>query len=265
MSTVHVAIPVYHRVELVMQALGCLGISYLGGHRVNIMLVVNGADASELRGITERAERIAERGPFTSFQLKVVQENKGKAVAVNGALGSLICMNGLPDFVLSLDSDLVPLSRQWLPELIRAFERWRILLPTRPIGALAADIVGLESHFLGVDPSAIGKLSAGGYSFRIETRNRGIAGGCLLVPGKLWAEIGGYRAQKIHGDDDGPFMGSLAALGLLCPVVSNVQFFHPPDDPGYREWKLRAIAGTLAPEEAKGYVFPEKARLEVAS
>lgn len=270
MSTVHVAIPIYHRPEVVMVALETLALSDFGGHAVSLGLAINGAEPEFLMWLRNWGAR-STFAPFVNAHVylsvtrnadvqKRKPKNLGKPHAVNRCLEQLRIEHGVPDFVLSLDSDLRPLDLDWLPEMVRAFESWEFLRLSAEarLGALSADQHGNSGHFLGELALARSNRHVGGYVFSTALNNHGIAGGCLLVPNSVWTEIGGYRARKIHGDDDGPLMLDLAKKGYTAAVLEDVRFFHPPDlDPGYLAWKLRALAGAMMPEEADGYRFRE--------
>jgi hypothetical protein len=71
------------------------------------------------------------------------------------------------------------------------------------------------------------------------TRQREVAGGCLLVDLAFWRRIGGYRVMGIYAGDDGCLFQDAKRQGAFFALVASLPVIHPPDqNMAYAHWKL---------------------------
>jgi len=75
-------------------------------------------------------------------------------------------------------------------------------------------------------------------------RYNSVAGGCVILPKKVWDSIGNYSTYgEVYGFDDGLMMQSVFGKSLKVGVMDDVKLTHPhDDDKGYKKWKSQNIS-----------------------
>lgn len=239
-------LPLYHKEEETLDCLKAFSETNLEGLGLSVVLAVNGASETfldKLKGIqTGDLPGIPNGASAHMLQLP----NPGKGVAVNTAV-SIYAQH--PDFILSLDSDMVPVSPLWLRILTDSYQRL-VLDPSCRLGALATQQVGMCCH-VPVEPRFHTYKE---FSYTFARHNQGIAGGCILTPYSVWCELGGYKAHRVYGSDDAFYMQDLHEAGYEAAIAENCVLYHPSNtDPCYADWKRRACQDKLTEKEMKGY------------
>lgn len=253
-DVVGIFVPVYHREDKVVESIkSLLATDVLWGksgvpERVSmqVMVGVNGASKSLMKFLANPPGLERFKYTFGDYRIYKAPRNVGKPRIVNDMVVDLAGTVHM-DYVLSYDSDMVAKDPLWLLRMLEAF---RMFPMWRDLGALSANQAGECCHVIDKDPV---KWTAGRYSYTSRAGNEGVAGGVLLTPYHVWRTIGGYTAHRIYASDDGHYALECARRNLLMCVVNEVELYHPPgDDQEYIEWKRRAVANRLFPEEYEG-------------
>jgi hypothetical protein len=152
--------------------------------------------------------------------------------------------------IISYDSDIIVTDPDWILKFVKIFENYK---GEKKIGALCAQQTGNCCHVLDKDPY---EIKVGKFSLVGRQGNEGSAGGMLIIQRSIWEMLNGYRAFSKYGSDDGHMALDLANNNLIMPVVLEIEVFHPfEENPGYIDWKVRAIKGKLTQEEEIGFKF----------
>lgn len=247
-TVVGLFIPVYHREAKVRACLEALAKMQQDPiDEIHVRIGFNGGPTSLLAYL----ENGVPKGWYESYAVYNPMANVGKGTIVNKMVEDL-AEYGRPDYVISLDSDIVVQHPHWVENFISMFEmcpRWKDL------GGVAAQQEGECCHVLTNNPKTLPSFLPG-CTYTVVPDNEGVAGGAILTPYRVWRTLGGYRAHRIYASDDADFMFACAQHKLIVPVVSDraVTVLHPTgDDTDYREWKLRAARDKLSPDEVPGF------------
>lgn len=221
----------------------------LRGLDLSVVFAVNGADDELLQyieGVTCLRLPGVPNGAHADRHLMLT--NPGKGASVNEVVRKELAKGGaLPSFILSMDSDLVSHNPKWLHNLLDGYYRASRM---RRIGAVVSDQTVNCCH-VPLNPISVGM---GEMEIVFAEGNNGIAGGCLLTPLSVWLELGGYKAHRVYGSDDGHYMQSLHEAGYKSCIVKSCSLAHPhPRDVAYQDWKVRACRDQLADSETRGY------------
>ena len=197
-------------------------------------------------------------------------ENLGKGIAVN----KVAAMYDF-DYLVSIDSDMICLSDSWLRCMLTSYE----LINNESkftMGSLCTQQLGNSCHkvTLGengcisinlndlavqeqrkyLDPMHVTRYDTDAVNLISQDNDGGIAGGVLMTDNNTWNLIGGYRATKLYGTDDGFYHAECQRHKRLVGYLDNVQFYHPYeflDD--YNKWKFGVAASDeeFVPHETK--------------
>jgi len=239
-------LPIYHREEETLACLDAFSRTSLEGINLTVVLAVNGARDTFLDTLKKMTSG-DEVGIPKGAQVRLLNlPNPGKGVAVNTAVRLYADKT---DFVLSLDSDMVPTSENWLKIFVESFQE--LIANKIRVGAISSQQVGMCCHV----PVSGEFRNYGKFSYTFANGNQGIAGGCLLTPYAVWCELGGYRkSPNVYGGNDGYYMYDLYQSGYIAAIAENCVLFHPPStDAKYADWKRRATIGKLREDERKGF------------
>lgn len=241
-----IVIPVYYRDELAYNSVrSILGLTQVPhGVKVKVVVVINKVEHPKtidtLRGCV---------GFDIDYEVVEFPENLGKAKAVN-----TIASSESFDFLISIDGDMLCVSRSWLVDMIELYITYNrnpiyanidgIRTPVK-LGALCSNQTGNGCHILTrTSPGAIVNKHR---STLITKIGYGVvAGGVLMTDSGTWKSIGGYDGTKIYGGDDGYYSYMCHNKHLLMGYIEEVSFFHPYDmSPEYVEWKRNVISDQL--------------------
>ncbi len=250
MSKINICIPVYYRDDLVKNCLECLRHTNTNGLDVVLNIGLNGVRNSFIQDYLEPYVLSVKGSVFSDINVFDPGENIGKAKIINHMANTI---NDF-DYLVSIDSDMQMTDDDWLVKFVGIFED---KTTSYRIGALCANQINNSFHKI----SDFKKISIGGFSITCTPGNSGIAGGVMITDANTWNTLGGYRANKIFGDDDTIYAIECYRRGLIMGYVDEILFFHPSDtDVDYLQWKGKAKANVLEYFETNGYY--ELARYE---
>ena len=180
------------------------------------------------------------------FPIKIHKfpENIGKAKAVNEVV---ILENYDFDYLISLDSDMICIDKQWLPKMLTTYigyNREPLVNSSKGIvklGCLCSNQLGYNVHKCTEKDLAI---SIYDYTIISSSQNIGVAGGLLMTDIGTWKLLGGYNTSKIYGTDDGYYNVDCYKHNLLSGYLKEVSFYHPYEfNDEYRKWKNDVVFG----------------------
>lgn len=167
-------------------------------------------------------------------------DNLGKGIAINRIASKYDF-----DYLVTIDSDMICLDKNWLGDMISTYE---IFNKTASInmGSLCSNQIGNTCHLVIPNINGCRKINIDPQRTLITMNNDGgIAGGCLMTNAKTWKGIGGYRATKLYGTDDGFYHAECQRRKLMVGYLEEVKFFHPYEfDDSYRKWKDEIALGS---------------------
>lgn len=241
MFKISIFIPVYYRDELVKHCLTSLKYTDTKDLHVTLNLGLNGARQSFIKDFLESYISEVKGTVFADVNVFDPGENIGKGKMVNHMARTL---NDF-DYLVSIDSDMEMIDGGWLKNFINIFTH-----ADMKIGALCSNQINNSFHKI----SDCKKVVIEKFSVVCTPGNIGIAGGVMITPFAVWANIGGYKANKIFGNDDTTYATDCFIRGLVMGYVDEIEFFHPKDDDiDYLHWKSKAKSNKLNYYENDGY------------
>jgi len=246
MNKVAVIIPIYHRESDTIKCIDSFKNLVHGGNEIIIYLAINGASEGLMKYLVETTKDIINSNISVSVRTEDV--NLGKPKVVNYHAERAIRDNDV-DFIISMDSDMVPEDNAWILKFI---DSWNSLMLSSSIrvGAICGNQSGQNCHV----PLEAQVFTASERQYTSATGNNGIAGGVLFTSSQMWESVGGYHAHRVYGSDDGHFCLAMQQRNFRVVISNDNTFYHPfPDDAGYVKWKQKAIQDNLSEEEKKGY------------
>lgn len=187
---------------------------------------------------------------WKQIELAVADRNTLMEVHVHrydGNLGKAFIVNDLFDkydgarygFLFSMDSDIILDST--VPNILeRSMKIFRRFGMFGRLGLIAYEQNRASQH---IKSSSMEKRVVGGESLLISHKGLGVAGGCLFIPTKIFAEVGMYRIMGTYGGIDGYLMKDLVGKRYKVAIVESISVIHPEDSDlsggEYTRWKTK--------------------------
>jgi O-antigen biosynthesis protein len=220
-----VIIPLYRRIDFVEYQMALFSRSW-DRAQIEILYVLD--DPAKRRELEILARSIYERFRIP-FRLLLLESNVGFAAANNAGLRA-----ARGDFVCFLNSDVFPITDQWLERLVAG------LSGSPNLGIIGARLL-FEDGSVQHEGCYYGTLSEFGNWTFVEHLNKGrrpdasrdiqlrdaITGACMVLKRSLALELGGFDEQFIIGDfEDSDLCLKIRARGLSCAVDMAVPMYH---------------------------------------
>jgi len=189
-------------------------------------------------------------------------ENLGKGIAVNKIAAKYDF-----DYLISIDSDMICLDSDWI---LLMFNSYELLNRARKlsVGSLCTQQIGNSCHKVTPNENGSTKIDLNQLVINEQKRHYtnhpdriitdlgppnylitqeydgGVAGGVLMTDRHTWSLIGGYRATKLYGTDDGFYHAECLRNKLIVGYLERVKFYHPYEFlDEYNRWKFDVAAG----------------------
>lgn len=241
--------PVFYRTEKTKNFLSSL--MYTDYETINFKLIiaVNAADASLTKFIKKWQSDFGKLHGDSNIEVLWHKENLGKGKAINQAVKQFED-EVKPNFIVSMDSDIVHIDRLWLRKSIQTFsdynEHYKNNKKVKALGLMSpnmlSDKVSMNNHYIGRIPAYDIKVK--NWSCWTSDKNTGIAGPCFVIDYNAWKKIGGYYDALYIGGNDAHMLYDLHLNDYHAIINKDIYFIHPHDDKNeneYREWKSNMI------------------------
>ena len=246
MNKIGIFIPVYFREDQVKKSL--LSLLKTNTHELNVTIHIgiNGATKTTLDFLKEYKNTFFPTSTFNGLFFYNYNKNIGKAKIIN----SMVNKQNI-DYVVSYDSDIEVVDINWLHKFLYILKEYNTN-NNGELAALCGNFIGNNVHIADIVGRKSRKINKK-YTIVTTNNNKGVAGGVLITYKKIWDYIGGYKADKIFGSDDGDFMISCNKIGKIVAYVEEIKFYHPNDDEEYHVWKVKACENKLSDDELNGF------------
>lgn len=235
--------PIFMRTEKTLSFLSSLIGKDYEGLDLRLALGVNRASERLLKGIYDWKEKFeaAHRLP-----VKVVEfeNNQGKGKALNH-LVKVMTDGWEPDYICSLDSDVIQVEFRWLKRMLGCFESYAHE-DGRRLGLVSPnhlnDMLSVNIH--DIQPRNQIKMKVGEDHCMYSPDNSGIAGPCFLVAYEAWKAVGGYYDALYIGGNDAYMLQDLHRVGYRAIIDLSLFIMHPrplPSEEGYVAWKYDMV------------------------
>lgn len=243
-SKVLIVTPVYYREQKVKNFLSSIFYSNYSGLEIKLVIVINECNDALRSYIKNYAENFNKINGEDTCHIIEYPKNVGKGKAINDGV-DMYAQEFNPDYLCSIDSDMVFVDVDWLKELVNTFPEYDSHYKNKktvpPLGLVSPyqitdDAVSQSVHRLTNGFNII----AGKYSCWTSASNQGIAGGCFLIRYELFKRIGGYHTKTYIGGNDAHILGELHRMGYKAVVNRTVNSIHPKDtdtEKEYMKWK----------------------------
>ena len=246
MIKVLIVSPVFLRTEKTINFLSSLMGKDYGGIDLKVCLGINKASEGLVCFINAWAKQFESTHTGTSVIIKNFTSNQGKGKALNYLVENF-SSKGVwePDFICSIDSDVVQIQYKWMKRLIEIFHKFKEFDGNR-LGLvspnLLEDSVSCNIHTLEKCNGSV--IYVGNYPCTYTQENSGIAGPCFMISNEAWKSVGGYYDALYIGGNDAYMLQDMWRKGYRALVSNDLYVIHPrPTAPEeqYTRWKHNMV------------------------
>lgn len=243
--------PVFYRTEKTQNFLSALMYNNYDELTFKLVIAVNAAKPALEAFIKKWEVDFKKIHGDNSVHVIWHETNIGKGKALNGAVKEFED-EIKPDYIVSMDSDIVQVDRNWLHKCLQTFkdydEHYKDKPKVRPLALVSpnmlSDKVSTNNHYIGRMPAYDIKVK--NWACWTSDKNTGIAGPCFIIEYNAWKKINGYYDALYIGGNDAHMLYDLHLNNYQAIINKDIYIIHPHDSGAkeneYRKWKHNMIA-----------------------